>query len=147
MMIVVDLYRVISSWEGTLGLCVLPFGGYTFFTIEPPWRGNQRQISCIPPGEYQCKIRYSRRFGWCYHLTDVEGRSWILTHSGNVAGATDRGFKSHSLGCILFGEKRGRLWGQLAVLNSKKAMRNFMQLLDRNTFILRIHSPITSTLS
>ena len=42
------------------------------------------------------------------------------------------------MGCILLGKKSGRLGGQAAVLNSRVAVRNFMEELEYEPFKLRI---------
>ncbi|SHG82833.1 hypothetical protein SAMN05444372_110103 [Flavobacterium micromati] len=71
------------EWNGTL-VC---------YTIELPWLGNQRRISCIPEGEYVLKKRYSKKFGWHLHVIHVSGRHLILIHPANNA-------KKELLGCI-----------------------------------------------
>ena len=45
------------------------------FTIELPWKNNQRQISCIPEGKYSLRKRFTQRFGW----------HGILIHAANDA--------------------------------------------------------------
>jgi len=75
-------------------------------TIELPWRGNARKISCIPEGRYPLKKRYSRKFGWHFHVTKVPERSLILIHPANCA-------RKELQGCIapvttLTGEGAGR---------------------------------------
>lgn len=87
-----------------------------FKCLELPFNNNEFQISCIPPGEYECEKRYSERFKNHFHVKDVEGRTLILIHIGNRAKDT--------LGCILPGinlhiESGGEVeW----VTNSGKAM-------------------------
>jgi hypothetical protein len=71
----------ILEWNGTL-VC---------YTIELPWLGNQRQISCIPEGDYFLKKRYSTKFGWHLHLMHVPGRDLILIHPANDAKKELRG--------------------------------------------------------
>ena len=55
----------------------------SFDSLELPWEDNENNISCIPEGEYEVVTRYSQKYGKHYHVTDVEGRSWILIHAGN----------------------------------------------------------------
>ncbi|MBK7290114.1 MAG: hypothetical protein IPI78_07705 [Chitinophagaceae bacterium] len=55
------------------------------FTIELPWKNNQRQISCIPEGKYSLRKRYTQRFGWHLLVENVSGRSGILIHAANDA--------------------------------------------------------------
>jgi hypothetical protein len=73
----------VLEWNGTL-IC---------YTIELPWLGNQRRISCIPEGEYILQLRYSSKFKWHFLLIDVPGRDLILIHPANDA-------KLELLGCI-----------------------------------------------
>ena len=133
---VVNLCRMRRSDQGTEGM--LFFGGFNCYTLELPWRDNQRSISCIPPGDYLTKTRQSPRFGLTYHVTEVPGRSYILIHSGNWAGDTSKGYKTHVNGCILLGKSRGWLAGQVAVLNSRITVRRFMEHMAYDQFTLRI---------
>lgn len=136
----VILARTDTSDQGTLGLLVA--GGYVCHTLEPPWRGNAPRISCIPPGTYRARIRQSPRFGLVYHLQDVEGRSWILSHSGNLGGDEAKGYKTHTEGCILLGGYRGALTvngkAQRAVLYSRPTLEEFMALMGGEEFDLKI---------
>lgn len=71
------------EWNGTV-VC---------YTIELPWLGNQRRISCIPTGEYVLQKRFSPKFKWHLHLQNVPGRDLILIHPANDA-------RKELLGCI-----------------------------------------------
>ena len=73
----------VLEWNGTL-IC---------YTIELPWLGNQRRISCIPEGDYFLQLRFSPKFKWHFLLMDVPGRDMILIHPANDA-------KLELLGCI-----------------------------------------------
>ena len=73
----------VLEWNGTL-IC---------YTIELPWLGNQRRISCIPGGDYFLQLRFSPKFKWHFLLMDVPGRDLILIHPANDA-------KLELLGCI-----------------------------------------------
>lgn len=78
--------------EGTQG--VLEWNGtIVCYTIELPWLGNQKRISCIPEGEYILQKRFSPKFKWHLHLMNVLGRDLILIHPANDA-------KKELLGCI-----------------------------------------------
>ncbi len=59
--------------------------------IEPPWRNNQQQISCIPEGRYLLTLRSSLRFGWHLLVNNVPGRSLILIHAFNHALRESKG--------------------------------------------------------
>jgi len=132
----VFLIRTSTSDQGTKGTLVTD--GFQCFTLELPWHNNTRNISCIPSGEYIVKIRKSPKYGKIYWVTNVENRSWVLVHSGNFAGDTSKGFKTHVAGCILVGQKFGFLSNQLAVLNSRVTLKRFMNFMKYETFKLNI---------
>ncbi|AUR81167.1 hypothetical protein Ares1_0028 [Vibrio phage Ares1] len=132
------LQRYPSTDQGTLGVLILP-DGTKISTIELPDRDNKTSISRIPAGLYKVTPWKSKKFGNVWHLNDVNGRSYILIHKGNVAGDKALGYKTHSAGCILIGMSFGILWGQLAVLNSAKALRVCHEVLDQySTFELTV---------
>ncbi len=109
-----DLVRIAEEKGQTYG--VLLFDGRPrFLTIEPPWKDNQRNVSCIPEGEYEVKGVVSPRFGPTLEVMDVPGRDGILFHAGNVAADTR--------GCILIGERFGKLG---MIENSAKAFMMFL---------------------
>ncbi|MDX1420614.1 MAG: DUF5675 family protein, partial [Rubricoccaceae bacterium] len=100
------LSRRLDDGVQTLGWLEVWVGGAVVFgcaTLELPWRGNARRVSCIPPGPgagdvtYRVALRTSARFG--AHL-DVIGeepaRSLVLIHAGNSFRDT--------AGCILVGD-------------------------------------------
>ncbi len=60
-------------------------------TIELPWNGNQRSVSCIPEGKYTLRERYSPRFGRHLEILNVPGRDLILIHPANDARKELRG--------------------------------------------------------
>ena len=70
--------------EGTNGKLFCD-GDIMCYTIELPWKFNQRNVSCIPEGEYFISKRYSKKFKWHLVLLDVPQRSFILFHSANDA--------------------------------------------------------------
>lgn len=110
-MITAYLNRFEKSDQGSVGVFSLPAFGFSCFSIELPWRDNKGGLSCISVGEYLVKMRWSKKYRWHYHITDVAGRSWILFHSGNWAGDVKKEYRTHSMGCILLGQKLGYLGG------------------------------------
>jgi len=82
-------------------------------SLELPYLENHKNISCIPPGEYDCDRIHHRSFGICYLINNVPERSGILIHIGNYAAmriiferAIERGVRAvDTLGCILVGLK------------------------------------------
>lgn len=131
------LARFAYSDEGVRGKLHLP-SGRSFCTLELPWRDNRRKKSCIPTGSYKCSWIRSPKFGPCYQVLDVPKRDGILFHNGNYAGDVDKGFKSHSEGCILIGDNHGILSGQRAVLGSVAARAFFERLMNTESFNLNI---------
>ena len=90
--------------EGTNGKLECE-GKLISYTIELPWKRNERGISCIPEGIYRIKKRYSPKFKWHLEILNVRNRSCILFHPANNA-------KKELNGCIapvseLTGEGQG----------------------------------------
>jgi hypothetical protein len=86
--------------DRTTGLFTLKDGDKMILqypTLELPNLDNQRQISCIPQGDYVVTKTNSPKFGECFRVNDVIGRDHILIHVGN--------FLKDSTGCILIGTK------------------------------------------
>jgi hypothetical protein len=132
-----QIKRSSATDQGTFGVMSYE-GKFICYTGELPWRDNKPQISCIPPGAYTVEPWNSRKFPNTYHLKDVQGRSAILTHQGNLCGDKSKGWLSHVLGCIAVGDKRGTIRGQQAVLLSVVAMRHLRELIGRKSFGLDI---------
>lgn len=136
----VTLNRIAFSDEGTRGTLQIEGFNQSFATMELPWRDNKTAISCIPEGTYNCVWAKSTKFGMCYHVTKVPGRSSILFHNGNWAGDHSKGFRSESLGCVLIGLRHGILIGQRAVLGSIAARTLFESAMNKEPFKLTISS-------
>lgn len=130
------LTRTRTGGQGTFGTLALE--GLTLHTAELPDRDNQRNVSCIPAGDYACRMVRSPRFGTVYLVDAVPGRSGVLIHGGNLAGDTALGWRTHSHGCILPGLHLGRLGDQRAVLCSRPALGRFMAALAGEPFTLQI---------
>lgn len=130
------LIRTETSDQGTFGLLV--YGDRFLCTGELPWRNNERGKSCIPTGVYNVQMRVSPKFGRCYEVRGVEGRTHILLHNGNWAGDSSMGFKTHVDGCILLGLSRGKLDSQHAVFSSRRARHKFEAEMGGESFELEI---------
>jgi hypothetical protein len=130
-----------STDQGTISEVYIN-GKMIQYVIEPPWRDNKPQVSCIPQGVYTCVWHTSPKYGEVYMVTEVPGRSLILKHWGNFGGDYWKGYKTNTLGCQIHGKQIGLLWNgkqmQRAVLNSRSALREFNQLLNKETFILEV---------
>lgn len=123
-----------STDEGTHG--ELTGFDFEFYSGELPWRNNEPGRSCIPAGTYKCRWQESPRFGWCYEITGVPGRSRVLIHAGNYSGDKAKGKRSDVEGCVLLGKAMGVLNGQRAVLRSKEAIREFHERMAQQDFDL-----------
>lgn len=106
--------------------------------MELPWRNNEQNRSCIPPGQYDAIIRYSEKFKVVYWILKVEGRAYIYIHAGNFGGDVSKGLKSNTYGCLLLGKHRGKINGQRAVFLSRLTLRKFMKLMQGRPFKLNI---------
>jgi hypothetical protein len=129
--VTVYLFRVRVSSLCTIGIMIA--GSSIYWTLEPPWRNNRRNVSCIPKGEYDCVYlprSASGKYRNVYHVTGVQGRSGILIHNGNLP--------NHTLGCILLGKRTGKLSGSTAVLNSRTAMTEFVRNMNKQSFKLKV---------
>lgn len=134
----VNLYRIWQGDQGTQG--VLSTNNFSCYTMEPPWRDNQTSISCIPEGTYNVVVRYSQKYRNVYWVTNVDGRHYILIHSGNYGGDKSLGYKTHTEGCILLGKTRGVISEQQAILNSRITVRKFNNLMGFEPFTLSIYN-------
>jgi hypothetical protein len=113
--------RLETGSEGTFG--AIMYDGVPFaLTLEREWLNNASNISCIPAGDYRCRRVNSPRFGDTFEVTDVEGRTHILFHKGNL--------DDDSHGCILVGEQFGNIRESAGVLASKQGYGEFMLLLS-----------------
>lgn len=131
-MLTVHLIRDDVSDECIRGL--LYAEGEIFHILERPWLDNQTNKSCICAGTYKSQFlprSTSGRYRNVYWLREVPERGGILIHSGNVV--------DHSKGCLIIGKRRGHLAGKRAVLNSKTALQEFVQLMDGQDFLINIY--------
>jgi len=115
------IVRVEDSFKyGVFG--VLLIGGETFcMTLEPPEFENKKNFACIPTGQYEC-IRIMSRFGTTYEILNIPDRNEVLFHPGNRVEDTE--------GCVLLGEKLGKLKGDRAILNSGKTFTTFLNTMQ-----------------
>lgn len=60
-------------------------------TIELPWLQNLRNVSCIPEGQYELKLRTTAKRGQHLLVLNVKGRDGILIHPANDASKELRG--------------------------------------------------------
>ena len=93
-------------------------------TLENPYINNERNISCIPEGEYKVRLRLARESATRDYLhllvQDVPNRDWILFHRGNSAKDTS--------GCILVGLGTQQDFVQNSVLAMDLLMKEIINL-------------------
>jgi len=101
---------------------------YRCKALELPWVSNQRNVSCIPEGEYNAVKELHQTKGKVFRLLYVRGRSGILVHVGNFVA----GYQKDSEGCILPGLYFYDLNqdGMLDVADSSKAMDALWDVMD-----------------
>jgi hypothetical protein len=124
MSIELKIVRLEQSDQGTLGVLLINREIFCF-TLEPPDRDNQANISSIPANRaYLCRPFTSEKFGHTFEITDVPNRSAVLFHAGNVVADTR--------GCVILGATVGKLktWDR-AVLNSGDTFKRFMSLVGK----------------
>lgn len=128
----ITIIRIEKSEHGTFGVMILDSEAFCV-TLEPEDLNNKIDVSCIPEGQYICKRVASPKYGDTFRVCNVESRSHILFHAGNV--------EVHTKGCILLGQYFGKLRGDRAILNSGKTFGRFLQkLIVLDKFNLEIKS-------
>jgi hypothetical protein len=90
------IHRQYPSEKCTSGYLAIN-GVITSYTVERPWKDNQENISSIPSGTYDGRLRYDHSDRWRVELIDVPGRTNVQIHIGNQP--------DQSKGCILVGKK------------------------------------------
>ena len=98
-------------------------GDFTFKTLELPWKNNNRKVSCIPEGTYNCVKRYSSKYKDHIHILDVPGRDMILIHNAN--------YVTQLLGCIAVGDAHVDINkdGLVDTTNSVATLKKIMAML------------------
>lgn len=122
------LYRYLYHPDAVYGTLVYQFP--LAQTLELPWKQNQRSISCIPAGQYDCFMQFHVRTDSskypCPEIT-VKGRTNIEMHIGNQV--------ADSKGCILIGHYNETE----EIRNSTFALNRMIGVLNGDqTFILVI---------
>lgn len=139
----VRIVREHTGDDGTPGTLTVEGEGFTCRTLELPWRGNRRGVSCIPAGTYPARLSWSpKRRRRLYELAQVPGRDDVQIHAGNYAGDTAQGYRSDVEGCILLGRewavaKVGAL-EQVMVAQSRATVKAFEDLMAGRPFTLSI---------
>jgi len=125
------LRRISMSKHGTFGV-LIGEGFPMLSTLEPPDKGNEENVSCIPEGHYVCKRDDTGRYKY-FQVTDVPNRTDIEFHEGNWVRNTK--------GCILLGQRFAQLSDKPYISSSRLACKDFMDALEgEDTFALIIQN-------
>lgn len=123
---------------GTYG--ELDIGIVKYYTVEQPWRNNERFKSCVPSGAYSLLLHDSPKYGQTYALEgdtvsqfkSDKARYACLFHRGN--------WPEDVQGCIAIGDRLDFIHGRLGVTSSKSAMQLFLlymgEYADREQLII-----------
>lgn len=125
----VTITRHETSDNGTFGILNVE-NEFVCLTLELPWHNNQKNISCIPVGEYNVVYRTTPSYGEKYKILNVPNRSGILFHAGNTIDDTE--------GCILLGVYLDR--DNHAIRRSRKAFEYFYKVTKYDSFKLIINA-------
>lgn len=133
----VVLQRAWSDHRATLGmLTVVGVQHDPIFTLENPLRETIID-SRIPDGEYECTHHSGPKFENVFLVKNVPERTDILIHWGN--------FERDTKGCILLG---CGAWlnenNEPMILNSKRAIEKFREIIGKEDFVLTVAEEITS---
>ena len=115
--------RFAQDENQTLGVCIVLKDDQPIFScvsLERGWRGNSRNVSCLPSGFYPLVLEYSPRFdSKLWEIKDTGERTECKFHSSNYWYQLN--------GCIALGDSATRLNSDeyLDVLNSKTTLTKF----------------------
>ena len=127
--------KIVRDWQDdnqTLGKCTIydennkPI--FSSVSLERGWRGNQKNISCVPLGRYPLLLEYSHRFKMdLWELKNVPNRLECKFHSSN--------FWFQLNGCIALGRSLYDINkdGYNDVTSSKSTLKAFHKALRGET--------------
>ena len=94
--------------------------------LEPPWKGNAKNESCIPEGRYPLEQGEFQNRYENLSVLSVPGREFIEFHRGNTLRDTE--------GCILPGRSLGVIGQSWAVIDSGSALADLVDAVaDRSS--------------
>lgn len=117
----------------TLGSLVIGDNQFGCSTLELAWKDNQKNISCIPKGTYNCKWSFMfSELAYHYQIMNVPNRSGLFFHAGN--------FFFNSKGCIILGSLPQDINydGQNDLIHSKEILSSFEKFMNKQPFTLTI---------
>ena len=115
------MITLIRFFKKDFTLGILTKDNNIFFTLELPFKDNQKNISCIKSGIYNIIKWKSPKHGDCLKICDVPNRTNILIHAGNYLKDTK--------GCILIGEM---IKNDGTIYNSKIALKKLIYIINDN---------------
>lgn len=125
--ILIERFKVTEDY--TYGRCTVFNGSQTpvfsSLSLERGWLNNEKNISSIPTGIFECKWEYSPKFdSMLWEIYGVEGRTECKFHVAN--------FVSDLNGCIALGNRLADLNSDhiLDIANSKDAVIAFKRALS-----------------
>lgn len=130
---IIIITRKKSTKKQTLGELRSFDGKFGCDTLELPWLNNQKNISCIPTGNYICKWNRTLKYPLGgYEVQNVPNRSGIRLHAGNYFFQVQ--------GCILLGSlpKDINNDGEIDIQNSRLITSAFSNYMDKKDFTLII---------
>lgn len=113
----IEIFRIESKPWHTIGSMRID-GKLFCTTLEPPWKDNRVNVSCIPCGSYKAKRVQSPKFGNTFEVVDVKGRTYILFHSGV--------WPRHTKGCVMLGQYPAKITGEDGIANSGDTFKKFL---------------------
>lgn len=139
------LMRGASTDLGTPGQLTLE-DGWGCVTLELPWRGNAKGVSCVKAGAYIGRRYFSPHLGRDVILfEDKNGRGDVECHNGNFAGDAAQGHFTQVHGCMLPGSSYGEVLlpdksgnSQWGIKNSKVTLDGLLEALGEEVLELEI---------
>jgi len=105
---------------GTFGVIMNAFDMVPWcVTLELQWKNNERDISCIPAGEYECSVPKDADMDAVFRVKSVLNRTKITAHVGN--------YLMNTKGCILLGRAFSIIDGIPGIGYSRAACEMFIQ--------------------
>jgi len=132
--ILIERFKVTEGY--TYGRCTVFDGNnapvFASLSLERGWLNNEKMISSIPTGIFECKYEYSPKFDKSlWEIYGVEGRTECKFHPAN--------FVSQLNGCISLGDRLQDINGDkiFDLKNSKNAIKSFNNCLisEKNAIV------------
>uniref|UniRef100_UPI004048835D DUF5675 family protein n=1 Tax=Polynucleobacter sp. TaxID=2029855 RepID=UPI004048835D len=133
--LLLTLTRFNYAPDGTFGKLRLPDGS-SLYTVEPPWKDNEPNVSCIPDGLYDLALRKSPKvfqssggkYSHGYEILGVPGRQFCMIHPANWPHELD-GCIAPGLDYRIIQTKEGEF--KQAVTSSRAAFVRLMNVMQK----------------